>query len=130
MELFDYIGDVGYEKRDVFKTMQQWEEKKYPGYLINKYFSFLPDTIFFANEMNFRSHLDNKMKHHFYLHGLRKKKRFTKWIKPEDVENLEFIKQVYDCSNRKAKEYLSILTPTQIESLKETFRHIITLKKP
>lgn len=128
MELFDYINDASYNKKDVFKDLPEREEKKYPAYLLNRYFSFLPDTVFFANEMNLRSHIDNKLKHHFYLYGLRKKKRFTKWVKSEDVPNLDFIKQVYECSDRKAKEYLSILSEQDIDNLKETYHHLITKK--
>ena len=128
MELFDYINDASHEKKDVFKDLAEREEKKYPAYLINRYFSFLPDTVFFANEMNFRSHVDNKLKHHFYLHGLRKKKRFTKWFKSQEIPDLEFIKQVYECSDRKAKEYLILLSPEQIQTLKETYHHLIITK--
>jgi len=128
MELFDYINDASYDKKDAFKDLPEREEKRYPAYLVNRYFSFLPDTVFFANEMNLRSHADGKLKHHFYLHGLRKKKRFTKWFKTEEVPNLEFIKQVYECSDRKAKEYLTILTQQQIDNLKETYHHLIVKK--
>lgn len=128
MELFDYINDVSFIKKDVFKDMPEREEKKYPAYLINRYFSFLPDTLFFANELNLRSHIDNKLKHHFYLHSLRKKKRFTKWLKSEEFKELEFIQQVYECSAVKAREYLRLLTPEQIILLQETYHHLITVK--
>ena len=128
MELFDYINDVSFIKKDVFKDMPEREEKKYPAYLINRYFSFLPDTLFFANELNLRSHIDNKLKHHFYLHSLRKKKRFTKWLKSEEFKELEFIQQVYECSAVKAREYLRLLTPEQIISLKDIYHHLITVK--
>lgn len=128
MELFDYINDASYDKKDVLRDVPDREEKRYPAYLVNRYFSFLPDTLFFANEMNMRSHVDNKLKHHFYLHGLRKKKRFTKWVKTDKNDNLEFIKQVYECSEQKAKEYLRILSEKDIETLKETYHHLITHK--
>lgn len=128
MELFDYINDASYGKTDVFKDLPDREEKKYPAYLINRYFSFMPDTIFFANEMNQHTHLDNKLKHHFYLYGLRKKKRFTKWIKSEEIENLHFIKLVYECSETKAKEYLKILSYEQIATLKEEYHHLTDAK--
>lgn len=56
MELFDYINDASYDKKDVLRDVPDREEKRYPAYLVNRYFSFLPDTLFFANEMNIRSH--------------------------------------------------------------------------
>jgi len=128
MELFDYINDASHGKQDVFKDMPEREEKKYPAYLINRYFSFMPDTLFYANELNARAYLDNKLKHHFYLHGLRKKKRFTKWFKSEEIPNLKLIQSIYECSETKAKEYLRILSDEQINVLKETYHHLITDK--
>jgi len=128
MQLFDYINDASHGKQDVFKDMPEREEKKYPAYLINRYFSFMPDTLFYANELNARAYLDNKLKHHFYLHGLRKKKRFTKWFKSEEIPNLKLIQSIYECSETKAKEYLRILSDEQINVLKETYHHLITDK--
>lgn len=128
MELFDYINDASHGKQDVFKDMPEREEKKYPAYLINRYFSFMPDTLFYANELNARAYLDNKLKHHFYLHGLRKKKRFTKWFKSEEIPNLKLIQSIYECSETKAKEYLCILSDEQIKILKETYHHLIADK--
>lgn len=128
MDLFDYINDASYDKKDVFRDLPEREEKKYPAFLINRYFSFLPDGIFLANEMNQNAHIDNKLKHQFYLHSLRKRKRFTKWVKPEEYPDLDFIKQVYSCSTVKAKEYITILSVSQIEQLKESHHHLINTK--
>jgi hypothetical protein len=124
MELFDFINDINYEKKDVFNELSEKEEKKYPSYTINRYFSFMPDTIFFANEMNMRSGIDNKLKHHFYLYGMRKKKRFTKWLKEDRNSDLDVVKVAYNCSERTAKEYMSILSKEQIDALKEGYHHL------
>lgn len=124
MELFDYINDINYEKKDVFSEINEKEEKRYPGFAINRYFSFMPDTIFYANEVNLRFGMDNKLKHHFYLYGLRKKKRFTKWLKEEESEHLTLVKTAYNCSERTAKEYMRLLTESQLNELKDIYRHL------
>jgi hypothetical protein len=124
MELFDFINDLNYGKKDVFLELSEKEEKKYPSYTINRYFSFMPDTVFFANEMNLRSGLDNKLKHHFYLFGLRKKKRFTKWLKDEKDSDLEYIKLAYNCSERTAREYKQVLTNSDIDQIRGVYKDL------
>lgn len=124
MELFDYINNLSHGKKNNFIELPDKEQKKFPAYLINRYFSFFPDTIFAANLMNRYPFLDNRMKHDFYLYSVRKKKRFTKWLKSEEIENISLLMKVYECSERKAKEYLSILTDDQITLLKNTYHHL------
>jgi hypothetical protein len=128
MELFDFINDVSHEKKNIFREISENEEKKYPSYLINRYFSFFPDTLFYANEMNKCQYVSGRENHHFYLYALRKKKRFTKWLKTEKIEEENLIMEAYSCSRQKAKEYLKILTPKQIENIKNMYHHLNTNK--
>ena len=128
MELFDFINDVSHEKKNIYKELSEREEKKYPTYLVNKYFSFFSDTIFYANEVNKCQYLTGKDIHYFYLNTLRKKKRFTKWLKTEKIEDEELVMQVYSCSRQKAKEYLKILSKEQIQSIRDTYHHLNTNK--
>ena len=128
MELFDFINDASHEKKNIYKELSEQEEKKYPTYLVNKYFSFFSDTIFYANEVNKCQHLTGKDVHYFYLNSLRKKKRFTKWLKTEKIDDETLIMKVYSCSRQKAKEYLKILTKDQINTIKDTYHHLNTDK--
>ena len=68
--------------------------------------------------MNLNHHLDHALQNHFYINIIRAKKRFSKWVKPSEVECLDIIKENYGYSNEKAKAVLSLLTPEQIEQLK------------
>jgi len=47
------------------------------------------------------------------------KKRFSKWVKPGELENLELIKEYYGYSNEKAKSVLSLFDDEQIDELKK-----------
>lgn len=59
------------------------------------------------------------MQYQFLLHSLRKKKRFSPWLRQEKIDNIELIKQYYGYSNEKAQQALKILTPDQIEYIKK-----------
>jgi hypothetical protein len=43
----------------------------------------------------------------------------VKWVKPEDNDNMDYIKKVFDCSNSKALEILRLLNHEQIQKIKE-----------
>ena len=77
------------------------------------------DCIMFVNEMNKYSFLDKDMQYSFYLNTLRKKKRFSHLSRKEKVTDLEIIKQYYGYSNEKASNALKILTPEQINYIKQ-----------
>jgi hypothetical protein len=93
-------------------------EKEYNAFLINRGLSFFKDTILYANEMNIHHHLDNRVQFDFFINIIRKKKRWSKWIKADDVANLELIKEYYGYSNEKAKSALTLMSNEQIEQLK------------
>ena len=72
-----------------------------------------------ANEMNKYHHLDKKLQFKFLLNIVRKKKRFSKWVKPTTDSNVDVIKEYYGYSNEKAKSALDILTKEQLKLIKE-----------
>ena len=69
--------------------------------------------------MNKYSFLDKDMQYSFSLNILRKKKRFSPWLRKDKVTDLEIIKQYYGYSNEKASNALKILTPEQISYIKQ-----------
>ena len=90
-------------------------ENEYVPFVINKALSFHYDCILYANQMNMYSNIDKKLQYDYYINSLRSYKRpFQKWLKPEKIEDLEYIKEYYACSNEKAKEILSILSEDQL----------------
>ena len=75
-------------------------------------------TVHYANEMNLNHHLDNRLQNDFFINIITKKKRFSKWVKPSEIEDLDCIKEYYGYSNEKAKSILSLLTGDQIKEIK------------
>jgi len=59
------------------------------------------------------------MQYKFYLNSLRKRKRFSPWIKKDKVENLDIVKQYYGYSNEKASQALKILSKQQLDYIKQ-----------
>ena len=117
MSPFDYLNSINYSKKDVM--VDDMTEKSYNGFMINRSLSYFQDTIHFANLMNRYHHLDNKLQYHFLINIIRKRKRFSKWVKPETESDIEVVKKYYGYSNEKAKQILSLLSPEQITIIKQ-----------
>ena len=117
-ELKDWLNSINFTKQDL-REEDPDAIKDYAPYIINRCLSGHLDCIMFANEMNKYSFLDKDMQYSFYLNTLRKKKRFSPWLRKDKVTDLEIIKQYYGYSNEKASQALKILTPEQISYIKQ-----------
>jgi hypothetical protein len=118
IDLKDWLNSINFTKENLLDENPQLK-KDYPPYIINKCLSGQIDTILFANEMNMHHQLDNDMQYSFYLNSLRKKKRFSPWIRKDKIKDLECVKQYYGYSNEKASQALKILNKSQIEFIKQ-----------
>ena len=117
MNPFDYLKAINETKKDIM--VDDIAEREYNPFIINRGLSFFKDTILYANEMNRYHHLDNRVQFDFFINIIRKKKRWSKWIKASDVDNLKLIKEYYGYSNEKAKSALSLMSNEQLEQLKQ-----------
>ena len=117
MNPFEYLKAINETKKDIM--VDDVAKKEYNPFIINRGLSFFKDTILYANEMNRYHHLDHRVQFDFFINIIRKKKRWSKWVKPSDIDNLELIKEYYGYSNEKAKSVLSLLSNEQIEQLKQ-----------
>jgi len=113
---FDFINAIHFSKENLI--VDDWTEKQYNPYIVNKGLSFGPDTVIPANEMNSRPHLEKKLQFSFLINTVRAKKRFNKWIKSEKIDKIEIIKEYYGYSTEKARQVLSLLDDFQIEIIK------------
>jgi hypothetical protein len=75
----------------------------------------------YANEMNRYHFLSKKLQYDFLLNSLRKKKRFSPWLRQDKIKDLDYVKQYYGYSNEKAKQALRILTKEQLTFIKSKF---------
>lgn len=118
MSPFDFVNAILQNKDQLI--VDESTEKEYSPFLANRSLSYHKDCIMYANEMNMRHNLDNKLQFDFLLNTIRSKKRpFAKWVKSEKGEDLECIKFVYGVSSSKAKEIARLLTQEQIQELKK-----------
>lgn len=117
MNPFDFVNAINYDKQDIM--VDDITEKQYVPFMVNRSLSYFQDTVLMANEMNLNVHLDNRLQFDFFINIVRKRKRFSKWFKPETQSDVEVVKTYYGYSNEKARQVLSLLTKDQIEVLKK-----------
>lgn len=119
MKLFDYIGIINL-KGEIPDTLEE-----YNSFMVNKNFSNLQETVYYANEVNVE--MDDRLNFDFYYYALPKKKRWGKWHKAqkpkkayEDV--LNNITEHYNCSKSKAQEIYEVLEATdQLKKFAELY---------
>ena len=117
MNPFEYVNAINDTKKDIM--VDEVAEKAYIPFTINRSLSYFSDTVLAANEMNRNHHLDKKLQFSFLINIVRKRKRFSKWDKPELVNDVEVVKEYYGYSNEKARQVLPLLTSDQILNLRE-----------
>ena len=117
MTPFAFLNEISYNKRDIM--VDDIVEKDYNSFIINRSLSYFNDTIIYANEMNINHHIDNRLQFQFLINIIRKRKRFSKWVKPKIISDVEIIKEYYGYSNEKAQQVLPLLTSDQINELKQ-----------
>ena len=121
MKPFDYVSAVTYSKKDMMRDTDNDElaEKSYEPFLTKRALSYHIDCVPYANEMNRYPDLDKLLQFDFFINTLRPMKRFAKWVKPVQNEDLEAVMEYYSYSRVKAETALSVLTQDQIELIKE-----------
>jgi len=117
-ELKDWLNSINFTKEDLMESDPD-SKKEYSPYVINRCLSGHIDCILFANEMNMYHSLDKDMQYSFYLNSLRKRKRFSPWLRKDKVKDLECIKKYYSYSNEKASQALKILNKEQLDFIKK-----------
>jgi len=114
--LSDILNSINQTKENLLSKDPRLE-KDYVPFVINKCFSYFPDTIFYANRMNQSVFLDKKLQYDYYIHSISKRKRFSKWIKPEENKDLEIVKEVYGYSDVRAREVIDMLPMDKLREL-------------
>lgn len=117
MNPFEYLNSINESKKDIM--VDDLAEKAYVSFTVNRSLSYFSDTVLLANEMNMNHHIDNKLQYHFLLNLVRKRKRFSKWIKPEKSDDVNAIKEYYGYSDEKARQVLSLLSSDQLTTIKK-----------
>jgi hypothetical protein len=117
MNPFEFVNAICDTKQNLI--VDDITEKAYNPYMVNRSLSYHYDTVLLANEMNQRSFLDKKLQNDFLINSVRKKKRFSKWIKASSSDDLEIVKEYYGYSNEKARQVLPLLNDDQMGKLRQ-----------
>ena len=112
-KLGDFLTAINLSKKNIIEE-DPLTEKEYLPFVFNRTLSYFQDTVLYSNEMNLRGHLDNRLQNDYLLNSVRRKKRFSRWLKPEKNEDIEAIKEYYSCNYRKAHEIAKVLTGKQL----------------
>ena len=110
---FDFLKSINDTKVNLIQQDAQ-NEKSYNAFVINRSLSYFPDTVFLSNEMNRFHHLGSKLQYDFLINIVRKRKRFSKWDKPDQRADMECIKKYYGYSESKARQVIGLLTESQL----------------
>lgn len=122
MKPFDYINSINFTKKNIMVGTENDDlaEKAYVPYITNRTLSYFTDTLLYANEMNKYTGLDNKLQYEFLLNSIRPKKRFAKWSKPEQNDDLDIVSEFYNYSLPKARQALNLLNENQLRVIRES----------
>lgn len=121
MNLSKVLESINYTKEDILDP----NGKDYVPFIVNKSLSYFMDTVAYANEMNKYPFLDKRMQYDYLKGSIRKRKRFSGWVKKDKSDVIDAIIKYYNVSYRKASEYEKLLTEDQKQ---EILNHIQTFK--
>ena len=113
MSIYDIINGINRGQK-----LEINSEKEYIPYIVNRTYSYFPDTILAANEMNIRAEVPKELQYEFFLNIIRPAKRFAKWVKRVDSEDFETVQQYLKLSNAKTLEALQLLSNDDIEKMR------------
>lgn len=103
------------EKTDDDPDLSDWN-----SFMINRVVSMGKNLVWASDAMNENSSITPKMAFDFYYNTLPKGRVFNKYAKSSKPdETIELLQQVYRISKSEALEYESLLTPEDIQSLKD-----------
>ena len=119
MKPFDYVNSINCSKKNLMAGTDNDElaESNYVPFLTNRSLSYFTDTVFYSNEINQYPHVDHKLQYDYLLNSIRPKKRYAKWVKSTDSDDLEIVRLYFNYSTNKALQALSVLSPKQLEQI-------------
>ena len=67
--------------------------------------------------MNGCPSIDKKMHYDYLLNSIRKRKRYSKWLKNEECQKVNVVKEYFGYSERKAREVIGMFKDSDIEEM-------------
>jgi hypothetical protein len=117
MSPFDYLNSINMTKKNLM--VDEKSEKDYVPFIVNRGLGYFSDTVLLANEMNVNCHIDDKLQYDFLKGTVKKRKRFSKWLKSEDDRKIDIIKEYFGYSTSVAKQCVDLFDEQQINHLEK-----------
>lgn len=124
---FTFVDSISWTKDDIF---DEETAVSYVPFIINRHMSLFKDSVLYANDMNMAAHAPKYSQYSFFLNSIPKRKRFAKWIKRIENEDIAAISMVYDCNHQRAEEISELLTPLQLTAVKAQYAEIKNVREP
>jgi hypothetical protein len=121
MNPFDFVNAIN-QKNNLLEGNPDLASE-YNPFIINRAFSYYPDTIFHANRMNMCPHLSAEMQWDYYFYATSKKRRFSKWSKVESSDLIQAIMWIYQYSENRARETAKLLDPGDVKKILAEYKH-------
>ncbi len=115
--LFQFLDAINSSKEDLLND----SEKDYSQFMVNRGLSFFHDTILLVNYLNSRD-IPKRMHYDFLMNAVPTRKRFSKWHKAEEDDDVTLLSEHYSCNKNVAQSYLLLLNKHQIEEIRESRR--------
>lgn len=112
MTPFDWLKQITVEKRE-WNSFTEEEQSGFNSFIINKALSFNKDYIQIVEIAMMYPMPPDKL-YDFYKDTIPKKSIWNKWVKSQEVfneEELKFISEYFECSQRESKDILNVLAP-------------------
>lgn len=116
LTIFDIINNICYDKQDIINEDNQ---RQYVPFLVNRGLSQYVDCVLLANDMNLYHELPVQLQNLYFLSSVSKRKRFSKWAKRIQNDDLALIQEMYQCNERRAEELFSVMSSGQLEYLRQ-----------
>ncbi|NBW15652.1 MAG: DNA polymerase [Caulobacteraceae bacterium] len=118
MSPFDFVNAINSSSKKDLIAEDPELEKLYVPFMVNRALSYFSDTVMYANEVNRYSQIDYKLQNSYLLNIVRPAKRFAKWVKKQDNNDIDVVMEYFGYSHEKAIQALSILSSEQLTTIK------------
>jgi hypothetical protein len=125
--LWDAVDALSYSKNATIADDPEFS-KIYQPFIVNRALSYHKDSILAANILNERPILNVKDGHDitpalklqflFLLNTLRARKRYAKWLKLTDSDDVKAVAEYYGVNLRRARDLTSLHTSDQLAHIR------------
>ena len=118
--IFDWLKAINTTKPPVESfTEKDWEV--WNSYMVHRFISMNPDYIEVVNYVQDFPPQEKRLIYSIYKEFIPKNNKWSKYIKSKvkqpNKDLIDHIKSYFECSNKEAKEYISMLAPVEINRI-------------